>query len=233
MKARIGKKARLGRIKRMLNMRDEHLANIDNIHVRLQQGNNKTGRECYTVSLIPIVDCSNCKECKGYCYDINNVCWQPCVMNDRARNSAIHKIDPERYWSEISLQVKANYITQLRINVGGDLTYDDFKYINEMAKENPYTDFLFFTKSHQEINDYIDNYGMFVSNVKAIWSVFKGQTVKNKHNLPEAHILKEDGTTTAPEFGSYFCGGNCSRCHMYKEGCWVLKLGESVILKEH
>lgn len=42
-----------------------------------------------------------------------------------------------------------------------------------------------------------------------------------------------DGRTTAPEFGSYLCNGNCSRCHYNNEGCWQLKNGESVVFPAH
>ena len=85
-----------GRVRTMLDMREEFLKDIDNVHVKLQKGNSKTGANCWTVSLIPIADCGhNCKNCRKECYDVINVCWQPPVQRDRARNSAIHKADPD------------------------------------------------------------------------------------------------------------------------------------------
>ena len=232
MKARISKEVIQNRINNMLEYRREFLEDIENVHIKLQKGNSKTGANCYTVSLIPIVDCTNCAECKGTCYDINNDCWMPCVQKDRARNSAVHKADIERYWNEVNIQVKANFVTQLRINVGGDLTYEDFKHINNIAKENPYTDFLFFTKSYDDINQFLSE-TEFESNVHPIMSRWLDVECDNEHNLPESHVLFEDGQTTAPEFGSYYCSGNCSECHMYKQGCWTLNKGESVIFKAH
>ena len=49
--------------------------------------------------MIPIADCKNCSGCKKECYDILNVCFQPAVQNDRARNSAVHKADIKRFWN--------------------------------------------------------------------------------------------------------------------------------------
>ena len=86
----------MGRVHKMLTLREDYIKDIDNVHVKLQQGNSKTGKSVYTVSLIPIADCGhNCKECKKQCYDVINVCFQPRVQNDRARNSAVHKVDIE------------------------------------------------------------------------------------------------------------------------------------------
>ena len=79
---------------------------VKNLHVKLQQGNSKTGKSCWTVSLIPIIDCANCSMCKDTCYDIRNVCFQPKVKTDRARNSAIHKTDIKRFWDEVSYGIK-------------------------------------------------------------------------------------------------------------------------------
>lgn len=232
MKPRISNEVLKRRVNQMLEMREKYLKDIDNVHIRLQKGNSKTGVNCFTLSLMPIVDCTNCSKCKHLCYDINNVCRFKNVMNDRARNSALHLADINRFWSEVSLQVKANFVTQLRINVGGDLTYEDFKQLNNVARENPYTDFLFFTKSYDDINKFLSEYE-FESNVHPIISRWEDLECNNEYNLPESHVLYDDGSTTAPEYGSHFCKGNCSGCHMYKEGCWTLQKGESVIFKAH
>lgn len=221
------------RVKNMVALREEYIKDIDNIHVKLQQGNSKTGRSVYTVSLIPIADCGhNCKECKKQCYDVINVCFQPRVQNDRARNSAVHKVDPERFWNEISYGIKYNCVSTLRINIGGDVNATDLPLINKIAKENPKCDFLFFTKSYEEVNEYLNN-NTFESNVHCIMSAWENTKMENPHNLPVSHVLYADGKTTAPEYGSYYCGGNCAMCKYNDEGCWTLKNGESVIFPAH
>lgn len=221
------------RVRAMLDLREKYIEDIENTHVKLQKGNNKTGTNCWTVSLIPIADCGhNCKHCKKECYDILNVCWQPAVQNDRARNSAVHKVDLERYWEEVGMQIKLNCVTELRINVGGDLSATDFPLINKIAKENPKCEFLFFTKSYEDINEYLDH-NEFELNIHPIMSAWEDTPMDNKHNLPVSHVLYADGRTTAPKFGSYYCGGNCSECNYKGEGCWILKKGESVIFPAH
>lgn len=223
----------IGRVKKMFDLRTEYMKDIDNVHVKLQQGNSKTGRSVYTVSLIPIVDCGkNCKECKKECYDIINVCFQPAVQNDRARNSAVHKMDIKRFWDEVSYGIKYNCVETLRINVGGDVCAEDLPLINKCAKENPKCELLFFTKSYEEVNEYLNN-NTFEENIHCIMSAWENTKMDNPHNLPVSHVLYADGRTTAPEYGSIFCKGNCSYCKYNNEGCWTLKNGEAVVFPAH
>ena len=222
-----------GRVKKMLDLRSEFEKDIENVHVKLQQGNSKTGKTVFTVSLIPIADCGhNCKECMKECYDVINVCYQPAVQNDRARNSAVHHLDIERFWNEVSYGIKYNCAHCLRINVGGDVCKEDLPLINKVAKENPKCDILFFTKSYEEINEFLDHED-FAPNVHCIMSAWKNTEMENPHNLPVSHVLYVDGSTTAPEYGAVFCKGNCSHCKYNDEGCFSLKKGESVIFPAH
>ena len=220
------------RLKSITDARKAALKNVNKMHVRLQKGTSKTGPNCYTVSLMPVIDCVNCEQCRLNCYDLKSDLYRPQAIHDRARNSAIHKIDPERFWKEVDLQVKAKYATELRINVGGDLTEEDFSYVAKLGRINPQTSIMFFTKNYKGINNFLDHH-RFPKNVHPIMSAWKGLEMDNPHRLPESHVLFDDGTTTAPEYGAYFCGGNCSECHFYGRGCWTLKKGEHVILKEH
>ncbi len=194
------------RVKQMVKLREEYIRNgIENTHVVLQPGNSKTGKKCWTTSLIPIADCHNCKGCWKECYDILNVCFQPLVQNDRARNSAIHKVNPALYWEQVDEQVKAKKATELRVNVGGDSNYTDFVHIGKLGLENSECDILFFTKEYEDLNRYIDehiaeypdNYG-FPHNVTPLISRWPGVTCNNPYNVPESHVLYADGSTTAP-----------------------------------
>ena len=180
----LGMEAIRNRVRKMVEMRDEYIKHLEDVHVRLMQGNTKTGKSCWTVSLIPIADCINCSGCMKTCYDICNVCYIPDVQKTRAMNSAIHKADKERFWKEIEMGCMFNGVQELRINVGGDLDDDDFEYINEMGKKLHRTDILFFTKNYQGINKWMDIHGDFNSNVKPIMSAWIGMEMDNHHNLP-------------------------------------------------
>lgn len=228
----IGKDSLKKRVQKLKATRKGMMADVGNLHVVLQKGNRKTGANCYTVSLLPIVDCNNCSECMWDCYDAKTDMIYPRVVADRSKNSAIHKTDPERYWNEISLQIKANNVKELRLNVGGDLTDDDFAYIKKVGEENPDTLILFFTKNYNGINKFLDG-DKFPDNVKPIMSTWENVKMDNPHQLPQSHVLYEDGRTTAPEYGAVYCGGNCSDCVIKGEGCWNLKCGEHVIFKVH
>lgn len=222
------------RLSKLKDAKKEALKMVDSLHVRLLRGNRKTGANCYTVSLLPVIDCKNCKGCKNDCYDLRNDMIYPNVIRDRARNSAIHQKDPSRYWAEIDAQIKALFVTELRLNVGGDLQGDDFAAVADLGRKNPQCDILFFTKSYDDINAFLDG-DRFPKNVHPIMSVWKGVKINNPHKIPESHVLFKDGTTTAPKYGAVYCGGNCSECHYRKtgRGCWGLSKGESVIFKEH
>lgn len=220
------------RLKKLSNAREAMLKNVDNLHVKLQKGNSKTGSKCYTVSLLPIIDCSNCDKCSKDCYDLRNDMIYPAVIEDRAKNSAIHKTNPERFWDEIDKGIKKSHVTELRINVGGDLSNDDFKYVAKVGRSNPETMIVFFTKNYTGINNFLNNH-RFPKNVRPIMSRWKGMEMDNPYNLPCSHVLYEDGKTTAPFYGSYYCGGNCTECATKGEGCWTLKKGEHVIFNAH
>lgn len=228
------------RIQKLLKRKEFWKRNITKAHVKIQPGNRKTGGNCYTVSLAPIIDCPNCSGCCNDCYDIRNDLLMSTVINDRARNSAIHEMDIERYWREINLQVKAQFIEELRINVGGDLIYEDFGYIQTICLENPITHILFFTKNYTDFNRWLDEGNEIPENMHVIFSCWKGIEMDNPYNLPESHVLWKDGTTTAPKYGAKYCTGNCSECYFNRKsekideaGCWSLKRGEHVIFSAH
>ena len=230
---RMKKEVKDSRVKKWNKERNEKLrGDIDNLHVVLQRGNRKTGISVWTVSLLPIIDCCNCSGCMFECYDAVHDMIYPQVVNDRIRNSIIHMKDPYRYWHEIDMQVKANFVTELRLNVGGDLSDGDFEYVMELGKANPRTAILFFTKNYSGINKFLDD-NEFPDNVRPILSAWEGMAMDNRHNLPMAHVLYKDGRTTAPEYGAYYCGGNCSECALEEKGCWTLQKGEHVIFKVH
>ena len=232
MAKKISKEAMKGRIARLKEIRERMMEKVNELHVKIQRGNRKTGANCYTVQLLPVIACKNCKGCWPDCYDLKSDLIYPNVIDDRCKNSAIHKADPNRFWSEIDTQVKANFVTELRINVGGDLEYGDFCSVAQLGRDNPKTMILFFTKNYDDINLFLEK-DEFPENVRPIMSAWEGMKMNNPHNLPCSHVLYEDGRTTAPQYGAYYCGGNCSECAYKGEGCWSLKKGEHVIFKAH
>ena len=50
MKPRISKEVMEKRLNNMLELREMYLNDIENVHIRLQKGNEKTGVNCFTIS---------------------------------------------------------------------------------------------------------------------------------------------------------------------------------------
>lgn len=205
---------------------------ISELHVGISQGNTKTGILVPSVSLLPILDCGNCKACKGFCYDFRNDLRYTSSVIQRSVNSRLYRTDPERYFDEVSANVKASYCMFFRWHIGGDIV--DMPYLLGMvrvAQENPRVEFLAFTKMFGIVNDYLSDNAL-PSNLHIIFSGWVGMDMPNPYNLPSAHPLFADGRTTAPD-GAQYCGGNCSECARNGEGCWKLKNGEAVIFLVH
>lgn len=230
------------RVQTMVEEMTAMMANVNEMHVRVMSGNKKTGKTCHTVSLLPVLDCGNCNVCKNDCYDLHHDMWRVKTRKAREVNSAIHKTDVKRYFNEIADEIVKKGITELRYNVGGDFTETDFTLANELAGKFPGTDFLVFTKNYDDANRAIAKTaeGKFNSNLHVIFSAWRDVEMNNPYNLPTSHVLYPDGSTTAPEFGAYFCGGNCSVCHFHKvqgnkaeSGCWGLVNGEAVVFNYH
>lgn len=219
-------------VKKCIDARKAALGHVATSHVKLQPGNKKTGARVWTVSLLPVVDCMNCTECQKKCYDLLHDVINTNVLKDRARNSAIHKADKARYWNEVGLGCLLNGVRFLRINVGGDMADDDFRYLSSLASMYPEVEFLFFTKNYAGLFRRIHECGMMPANVHAIVSVWPGMPYANPYHLPEAHVRMRDGTTTAPP-DAIECHGDCSACAETKNGCFGLARYQSVVFDEH
>lgn len=222
-------------VSRMKKAKDEAMEHVDELHVYVSKGNKKTG-EVESVSLLPVIDCPNCSGCMHECYDLcHDMINIPCLKT-RANNSAIHEADPNRYWKEISMYCQLYDVPALRLNIGGDLTEDDFEYLNNVASVNPCTLFLAFTKNYDGVNAVLNHIHWFRSNVKIIMSAWKGMEMHNPYHLPEAHVIDGNGNTTLGDFEkTAYCQGNCTKCLMQnkKKSCWNLKDGENVLFPLH
>ena len=88
-----------------------------------------------------------------------------------------------------------------------------------------------FTKQYDIVNNYLEHHRL-PKNMHLIFSAWKGLEMPNPYNLPEAHVMFRDGTTTASD-GAKFCSGNCTVCSIEKKGCWTLQKGSQILFAEH
>ena len=211
--------------------------NTDDIEICISDGNEKIGK-VLNVSLMPIVTCCNCSECKFLCYDIK-ACLQyaKTVILARMRNTILYRRDPEKYFSLIRKKLKnrrKNFY--FRWHVAGDIP--DAKYFAEMVKiANEFSNFIFwtYTKNYKVVNDFVRKNGKnaIPGNFHIMFSKWDGVKMENPFNFPMYACKLKNGNkdTSEEEFKKMFlCPGNCDVCKAINRGC--IK-GENTFVHEH
>lgn len=207
---------------------------IEELHVFISDKNAKAGA---SVSFLPIINCGNCEYCGRLCYDFRNDCCYESVIKTRAKNWVIWQKDPDRFFEEINKYIKYYECRDFRWFVGGDIpSYDFYKRMITLVKENPDTEFLDFTKMFHIVNKWIDENGKDASclptNMHQLFSGWYGQPMNNPYNLPTSHPLFGDGRTSA-EDGAKLCTGDCTECRKEKKLCFAVKCGEQIVFNAH
>jgi len=201
-------------------------------HVSISRGNAKMGLIA-SVSLPPIISCSKeaCKHCGKDCYARKIARLRPKTVGAAyQRNLDILKEEPEQFWREVNAAVAMSRF--FRFSVGGDLYDKDyFENMVKVARNNKHCEILCFTKKFDIVNEWLNDHKL-PKNLHLIFSGWRGMTMNNPHNLPEAHVFYRDGTTTAKD-GARYCSGNCYECAIAMTNCWSLKKGQQVVFKQH
>lgn len=212
--------------------------NYQELHVIISRGNKKIGR-VLNVSLLPIFDCGNCKQCSRYCYDIKACMMYKNVMHARAVNSYIYHSDPEKYFQDIKNALNTwRGDKYFRYQVAGDIP--DRIYLEKMietAIEYPDWTFWTYTKMYHIVNAWIDENGgtkdALPENLKIMFSPWIGTKMENPYNMPVFAVRMKDGNNdyTEEQFSNMFkCPGNCDVCKACKRGCIA---GENTYNDEH
>lgn len=245
------------RIQEMTQERDRLISTgeVNDLHICISEGNIKLGN-IISISLIPVADCGNCSACHQLCYDIRTDCMRQNVRSSRAKNSAILRHDPARFWNEwrgaVGYYTTFRGTVACRYNVGGDILDNDyFEEMIKTAQQFPNVDFLAFTKQFAIVNSWLDrNGGELPKNLHIVFSAWVGLEVPNPYNLPTSNPVFSEVTkkkmgyseSTTAKPGAYYCTGNCTDCkagcnkHNSTEiwnGCWNLKKGEAVVFFAH
>ena len=198
--------------------------------ISISSGNTKMGK-IQSVSLPPIVTCRKCCACAKKCYAAKICRLRENVRNAYERNLRILREDPESYWTQVRLAVATS--RYFSFHVSGDIP--DRDYLDEMFKVAGEfdTDILCFTKQYEIVNNYLDEGHIIPKNLHLTFSPWPGIPYENPYNLPEAHVMFKDGSTTADMEIAKPCGGNCMTCALAGEGCWVMQSGDQVYFDEH
>lgn len=199
------------------------------IKVSISTGNRKMGA-IPSVSLPPVVTCPAGCPCAKKCYAAKMARIYPSVRKAYQNNLDILQTNPGEYWYQVNQAVKMN--RYFRFHVSGDIpTPEYFAEMVNVARQNPGTEILVFTKRYQIVNEYITNSGNLPENMHLIFSQWGDNwTVPNPHNLPTAAVIFKGHE---PDNDWKVCGGNCTECACRGVGCWQLKQGETIAFYEH
>ena len=202
--------------------------------IHISAGNMKLGA-IMNISLPPVVTCSNCQSCKNYCYAIRSYNRLPDTANAWNDNLKLFHMDPSRYFSEISKAVKTQRF--FRWHVSGDIVNGAYLAgMIRVARENPKTEFLAFTKAYQIVNESIAAGAVIPANLHLLFSAAPGVDMPNPYRLPECHISFADPAQNTYKGGAeyvYQCSGNCTECAVNGCGCFFLKSGDVTIINQH
>lgn len=206
---------------------------IDEIKMCISAGNRKIGR-VMNVSLMPILTCHNCKECKGYCYDIKACCQYPdTVINARMRNTMLMWRDREEYFARIDAAISRRRTNKyFRWHVAGDIVDRNyFARMVDIARRHPDFTFWTYTKMYWIVNEHIERFGALPENLHVMFSKWDGLPMDNPHNLPVFACRLKEGNKDPFDFEHcHKCPGNCDICKAAGRGCVV---GETSFADEH
>lgn len=205
--------------------------NADTIRMAISSGNRKIGR-VMNVSLPPIVTCANCAGCRHYCYDVK-ACLQysNTVVDARARNLAILKLDRDAYFSRIDAAMKRRRRNKFfRWHVAGEIIdVDYFDRMVENARRHP--DFIIwtYTKNYNIVNAWIAAHGgtrdSLPENFHVMFSEWRGMEMVNPYGMPEFRVVFPGENPTG-----HYCPGNCDVCKGTGRGCVT---GETTYCRLH
>lgn len=200
------------------------------MNIKISKGNSKMG-QIPSVSLPAGKTCRPDCKCYKKCYARRLERLRPNVRNSYQWNYDILNSDPETYWREVEASIMMSRF--FRYHVSGDIPNEDyFAHMIDIANRNPQCEMLCFTKKYDIVNSFLDTGKKIPNNLHILFSAWAGMKMVNPYNLPEAHVLYRDGTTTARD-DAIPCEGNCTKCAITDGGCWHVKNGEQILLNEH
>lgn len=215
-------------MKRALEVK-KHYETIDpaEIPVCVSSGNKKIG-QVMNVSLMPIMTCANCKECKYLCYDIKACIQYKNVMDARIRNTVLLERDRDGFFDQIESKIARRKDHKFfRWHVAGDIVdLDYFCRMVGIAERHPDFKFWTYTKNYGVVNEYVKKFGAVPENLKVMFSEWRGMEMVNPYGFPEFRVVFKD--EARPE--GFYCPGNCDHCKANCTGC--IK-GETTYCLEH
>lgn len=220
----------LAKFSEALKVAMSDVTNMTDTRVRISNSNSKMGAVA-SVSLLPFLTCpGKCKNtCGAACYAAKLANLRPSLLKSYAINTAIALLRPVEYFAQVEAAVMA--VRYFRFHVSGDIINADyFSNMVDIAKRNPCTQILVFTKRYSIVNDWIASNGALPTNLHILFSGWNNLEPENPYNLPETNVY-----TTEDEIQENWklCGGNCFNCACRGVGCWQACAGDTIAFKKH
>lgn len=190
----------------------------------------KLGKAIPSISLPAGETCRPDAPCLDKCYARKGNFHLPSVKDALADNLA--------YWNEshAAFEMSVNDFVCLyrfiRWHASGDIPDGEYlKMMVRVAKQNPRTDFLCFTKKYELVNEYLEH-NPFPENLHMALSTWGNFKPENPHSLPLAMIKFRSRKNDIPE-DAIACPGFCETCCREGGSCWELAPGQVVYFDEH
>ena len=197
--------------------------------IHISTTNDKLGRLIPSVNLPAGETCRPDAPCHKKCYAKKGHWLFKNVRQSLADNLAAYKADPKHYFDYIAANTRL--ARAFRWHSSGDIV--DARYLKGMcdvARKNPKTDYLAFTKKFDLVNAYVEEGHRIPRNLSIVFSGWDGLfPVNNPHNFPTTWVMFKKAINSHIPDGSIPCKGKCEECL----ACWQLRKGQSVYFEEH
>lgn len=202
-------------------------------NITISEGNDKIGNTP-NVSLLPIITCPECTECKKDCYALKFARMYPGVLAAWADNTLEYYKSLGSYFLAITTYLREKKPKYFRWHVGGDIP-DMLYFIAMIAVARVYsnTRFLAYTKNTETVSARLRSEATspLPKNLSIIVSRWKGdkEDPALTKGLPQAWVHDPSDPDTRIPKRAIKCKGTCMDCRV----CWNLKPGQSVVFEKH
>lgn len=199
------------------------------MEICISHNNSKLGADIPSVSMPVGMTCRHDAPCFKKCYARKGHFLFKSVKEAYAKNLEAYKADPQFFFHYISVMTRMSRF--FRWHASGDIVDADYlKGMAQVARENPETKYLCFTKKFDIVNAYIDAGGEIPANLAIVFSGWnKGFKVDNPYDFPVTYVRFKKGDNSHIPDDAIPCGGKCYEC----AACWQLRKGQSIYFDEH
>lgn len=199
------------------------------LKLSVSNANSKMGN-VKSISMPRVVTCAPDVPCAKTCY-VAHFDWRRTVRDAYENNLNLWLTDPDSFEQQAIAAAYGSFY--FRWHVSGDIISQDYlAMMCRVARKLPHTHFLAFTKQYEIVNQHLENKKRIPSNLHILFSEWPDYNMNNPYNLPVAYVSFKNGICDAPSDAKK-CGGHCEECAYAGKNCWVLKKGQSVVLREH